>query len=245
MADGLEHDRAAAVGEVPDPVDPVGPALGHHVGGSERPAEVGPRLVAAHQHDAVGAELPGREHGEEADGPVADHGDGAARGDATTSGCVPAGAVDVGEGQQRGEQALVAGLGDAGDGDQGAVGERDAHGLGLRAAGPEGLVVPEPAVDARGLEARATELTDSTRDREGCDHEVARRDGGDVGTDLLDHADQLVPDRAAVCGDRRGVVRVQVAAAHAGAGHAHQRVGGLLELRSGAVITRTSPAPYR
>ena len=100
VADRLEDDRAAAVGEVADLGDPVGAALGDHVGGAELTAEVGPRLVAAHQHDALGAELLGRQHGEQADGAVADHGDGAAGLHAAADSGVPAGAVDVGEGQQ-------------------------------------------------------------------------------------------------------------------------------------------------
>jgi hypothetical protein len=35
-------------------------ALGHHVGGAEFAAEVGACLVAAHQDDLLGAELPCR-----------------------------------------------------------------------------------------------------------------------------------------------------------------------------------------
>ena len=72
-------------------------------------AEVGACPVAAHQHDALGPELVGREHGEEADGAVTDDGDRAAGRDAAPDGGVPAGAVDVGQGEQGGEQALVGG----------------------------------------------------------------------------------------------------------------------------------------
>ena len=75
-------------------------ALGDHVGGAELAAEVGAGLVPAHQHDPLGAELPGRQHGQQADGAVADHGDGAALGHAASDGGVPAGAVDVGQGEQ-------------------------------------------------------------------------------------------------------------------------------------------------
>ena len=78
VADRLEDDGAAAVGEVADLLRSLGAALGDDVGGAELAAEVGARLVAAHQHDALGAELLGRQHGEQADRAVADHGDGAA-----------------------------------------------------------------------------------------------------------------------------------------------------------------------
>ena len=58
-------------------------------------------------------------------------------GDAGPEGGVPAGAVDVGQGQQRGEQASSAVAVDAGDLDQGAVGQRHAHRFGLAAGGAE------------------------------------------------------------------------------------------------------------
>ena len=85
MADRLEHDRAAAVGEVADLRDALLAALGDHVGGAELAAEVGARLVAAHQHDPLRAELLGRQHGQQADRAVADDGDGAARGHAAAA----------------------------------------------------------------------------------------------------------------------------------------------------------------
>ena len=148
---------------------------------------------------------------------------------------MPAGAVDVGKREQRGQQGLVGVLVDAGDGDEGAVGERDADRLGLAAGGAEVRVVPEAAVDARGLQAGAAELAGAARDGERRDDEVARLHGRDVGADLLDDADELVADRTAGLVGRGRVVRVQVAAADAGAGHAHERVGGLLDGRVGGV----------
>ena len=124
---------------------------------------------------------------------------------------------------------------DTGDLDEGAVGERDADRLGLAAGGAEGGVVPEAAVDAGGLQAGAAELAAAAGDRERGDHEVARGEGGDLGADLLDDADELVTHRRSGFVGRHGVVGVQVAAAHAGTGHAHERVGGLLDGRVGDV----------
>ena len=58
---------------------PVLAAFGDDVGGPELAAEVGAGLVAAHQHDALGAELLGRQHGEQSHRAVADDGDRAPR----------------------------------------------------------------------------------------------------------------------------------------------------------------------
>ena len=107
VADRLEDDLAAAVGEVADRGDALLAALGDHVGGAVLAAEIGAGLVPAHEHDPLGAELPGRQHGQQADGAVADHGDGAALGHSAAGCGVPAGAVDVGEGEQAGQPCLV------------------------------------------------------------------------------------------------------------------------------------------
>ena len=80
VPDGLEHDvGAVAAGELADRGDALLAAGGDDVGGAELAAEVGAGLVAAHQDDLLGAEPLGREHGEQADGAVADHGDRACR----------------------------------------------------------------------------------------------------------------------------------------------------------------------
>ena len=82
VADGLEdHVCAVAAGELADLGDAVLAAGGDDVGGAELPTEVGARLVAAHEDDLLGAEPLGRQHRQQADGAVADHGDTGARGD--------------------------------------------------------------------------------------------------------------------------------------------------------------------
>ena len=184
VADGLEDLAGAALGEFQDGVDAVLAAFGDHVGGPELAAEVGAGLVPAHQDDPLGAELLGRQHGQQPHRAVADDRDGVAGGDAGAVGGVPAGAVHVGQGQQRGEQALVGGgRVDVGDLDQGAVGQRHADGFGLAAGGAQVGVVPESAVDARGLQSGLAELAHAAGDRERGDDEIALRQGLHRGAD--------------------------------------------------------------
>ena len=80
VPDGLEHHvGAVAAGEFADLRDAFLAARGDDVGGAELAAEVGAVLVAAHQDDPFGAEPLGRQDGQQADGAVADHGDGGPR----------------------------------------------------------------------------------------------------------------------------------------------------------------------
>lgn len=120
------------------------------------------REVPAHQDDLFGAEPFGGQHGHQAYGAVADHGDGGARADAGLDGGVVAGAVHVRQGQKRWDQRRVlAGW----DGHEGAVRERDPHGLGLQAADVTG--VPEATVTAGGLQAFTAEVTGAVGPRDG------------------------------------------------------------------------------
>ena len=100
--------------------------------------------VTAHRDDALGTELAGGEDAEQADGAVTDDGDSLARSDLGGDGGEPAGAEDVGGGQQAGHQLVVR---HAGGGDEGAVGVGDAGVFGLGADG---------AVDELGVQRTAT-----------------------------------------------------------------------------------------
>src|SRR2546429_436713 len=60
-------------GQLPHPLGRSGAALGHDLGGTELPAEVGTDLVAAHQHDLLGAQAPGGQHRRQPYRAVADH----------------------------------------------------------------------------------------------------------------------------------------------------------------------------
>ncbi len=140
-ADGLQHRLAGAdglddrvhaepAGEFLDPGDAFVAAFFDDVGGAELAGELLAGLVAAHDDDPLGAELPGGEHPEEADGAVTDDGDGLARADLGGDGAEPAGAEHVGRGEEARDQV---GGREIGGGDEGAVGERDAGVLGLGA----------------------------------------------------------------------------------------------------------------
>ena len=111
------------------------------VGGAELAGQGLAVGVAAHGDDALGAELAGGEDAEQPDGAVTDDGDGLAGSDLGGDGGEPAGAEDVGGGQQAGDQVVVR---HAGGGDEGAVGVGDAGAFGLGADG---------AVDELGVHA--------------------------------------------------------------------------------------------
>src|SRR5205085_2853409 len=123
-ADGLD-DRvgAEAAGEGLDPGYAVVAPFGHDVGGAELERQLLPWLVATHGDDPLGAELLGGESAHEANGAIADDGDGLARADLGGDGGEPAGAEDVGRGKEVRHHASRR---DLGGGDERAVGERDA-----------------------------------------------------------------------------------------------------------------------
>ncbi len=113
-----------------------------------------------------------------ADGAVADDGDGGAGPHAGAEGGVVAGAQDVGEGEQRGQEPVVGGrLG--GQLDEGAVGEGNADGLALAAVGAHGA--PEAAARAGGLEALGAVRAGAVGPDEGGDDEVALPEAADPG----------------------------------------------------------------
>src|SRR5690606_30922985 len=114
-------------------------------------------------------------------------------------------------------------------------GQRDPDGLRLAAGGAELRVVPESTDQAGGLQTGPTELAGAAGDGERRDHQVAGADRGHLTTGLLDDADELVPYRRSAGRGRHRVVRVQVAPAHAGPDHAHERVGGPFDPRVGYV----------
>jgi hypothetical protein len=222
---------AVAAGQLPDRLDALGTALGDDVGGAPLHTQVGPDLVPAHEDDPLGPEPLGGQHGGETDGAVADDRDGRAWADPAHHGGVVAGEEDVRQREQRRQQVAV--LTDAGL-DQGAVGQRDAHRLGLPAA--DVARVPEPAGAARRVQALPAEVAGVVGDRERGDDEVAHAEGRHLRPGLLDHADELVPDRRGPLRGGLRVVGVQVAAADARADHPHQCVRRLLDHRVGQVL---------
>src|ERR671913_138557 len=226
--DGLD-DRvgAEADGELLDPGDAVVAALGDDVAGAEL---AGQRLavgVAAEGDDALGAELLRGEDAEESDRAVTDDRDRLAGAGLGGLGGEPTGAEHVGGRHQGGDEIR---FGQAGGGDKGAVGERDAGQLRLGAEGPH-----QHTVHAVGLVPGLADLACVVGGPEGPDDEVADLDVADLGADLLDDADVLVSHDLVL--DRLGAaVGPQVAAADAGRRQADDRVRGLDDLRVRAIL---------
>jgi len=226
-ADSFKNRVASrAAGEFAHVSDAFFASLGYDIRSSERDAKVGACLVTPHEDDALGTHLLCGEHSEEADSSVTDDGDGLAWRDACLVGRVPPGGVDVREGEESGVLRLVDGAGNL---HEGAVGEGHAHGFGLAAG--DSTVAPIPTVDARGLQPFEAELAGSVGVGKGGDDEVADLEGGDILTQLFDHADEFVADGASIRIRWHGMERVQIAATHARAGDANDRVSALDELR--------------
>ena len=141
--------------------------------------------MAAHRDDPFGAELFGSKDTEQADGSVADDGDGFSRPGVRCDRSEPASPQHVGCGEVVRDQPVV---GDVRAGDECAVGERDPHRLGLRRTGAfivdAGRLVPDPAY-----------LAGVVGGDERSDDELARLDRADRAADVLDDAGVLVAHR--------------------------------------------------
>ena len=120
-------------------------------------------------------EALGGEHAAKPHGAVADHDDGPAGAGLRGEGGVVAGGHDVGERQQAGAQGVV-GFRDAGNLDQGGVGERHPDGLALAAVDAQaGVVLAAPAGQVVAGHRDAVEALRAlaAADHERGDHEVA------------------------------------------------------------------------
>ena len=220
---GVDPDAA---GEREDRLGRLLAALGDDVGRTERPGELLADRVAAERDDPLGAQALCRQDARQADRAVADHRDDAPAPHLRADRRVMAGRHDVGERQQRGEHLV--GVAGAADADERAVRQRHPHRFALAAV--DALGCPEPTVGARGRDAVEAVRAGPVAEGEGSDDEVAFRDGADLGADVLDDADELVPDRA---GCERGVAAVvpEVRPADAGEHDADDRVGRVGEPR--------------
>ena len=106
-ADGLDHGVGAEpVGELLDRRDALLAARFDDVGRAELASQSLARLVAAHGNDPLGAELLGRQHGEQADGAVTDHGHRLARAGLGRHRAEPAGAEHVGRGEEARDEVV-------------------------------------------------------------------------------------------------------------------------------------------
>ena len=192
--------------------------------------------------DPLRAQAMGGEHPAEPDGAVADDHGGAALGSRTTGRRVVAGAHHVGEGGDGGGQAGVGEVNLVGQRHQGAVGERRPHRLALAA-----VVLAAPVAAGAGTRSagRRGSRRRCRRSRRTARSPLARADRAHVGADGLDDAHELVAGPARPPVDLQlAAVGPQVAAADAGVGHAHERVGRLADRRVGTSSTRTSRGPW-
>lgn len=190
--------------------------------------------MGGQQDDAFRAEPGCGQHGAQTDRTVADHRDRPARGGPGGVGRVVAGAHHVGQREQGGDPRVV-----RGDrcGDQGAVGERDPGELALAAVDRVPVAVgpgPPGGPDARGRPTGPAGSAHPAGAHERRDDQIAGPHGGHLVTDVLDHADELVPDPAAFAG--RPAVVPQVGATDAARGDPDQGVGRGQDARRGHLV---------
>jgi hypothetical protein len=195
---------------------------------SPRPGELLPWLVPAHRDDALGAELLGGQHAEQADRTIAHHGNRLARTRVRGDGAEPAGAEYVGQGQEARDEIVARHVSGR---HQGPVGEWHAHQLGLGA-----LRADADPLHAGALIARPADLAGVVGSEEGADHELAGFDRGDLRADLRDEADVLVTHRGWAVHLVEAPVRPQVRAADAGRGQPDDRVRRLQDLWIGTLL---------
>jgi hypothetical protein len=91
-------------------------------------------------------------------------------------------------------------------------------------------------VDAVGLVTGPADLAGVVGGEERTDHELAGLDRGDLGAGFFDDADVFVAHRGGLLDGVDAAVVPQVGPAHAGGGHADDRVGGVFDSRVGSVF---------
>ena len=218
---------------------PSSPRCLDDVGRAEVAGQRLPVGVPRHGDDAVRAEASGRDDGAQAHGPVADHDDGGALPDAGGSRRVVAGAHHVGEREQAREQRIVRPVAEAGTATSvpSAIGTRTASPWPASIGRPSSSSPPHQAPLAHEVCTPLRQCTQvPSRQRERRDHEVADRERRHVGADVLDDADELVPDAVRLGRLGHAAVGPQVRPADAGGGDAHQRVGRPLDRGVGHVL---------
>lgn len=181
-----------------------------------------------------GPEAASREDRAKAHRAVTHDDDRGARRDPGGDGAVVTRAHHVAERRDGGRQPVVGQVGVAGEQHEGAVCERRAYRLALATVV---FAAPVPAVAARRLEPFGAVVAGPVGEGERGDHAIARPDRSHVRPDRLDHADELVAGATGPAGDlERSAVGPEVAAAHAGVGYPHQRIGGRLQRRVGDIL---------
>src|SRR5215208_5284632 len=247
-ADGLHHRllradrlddrvRPETVGELLDPFRALLAALGHDLGRAELPGEPLAGPVPAHRDDPLRAKLLGGEHREQPDGAVADDRHRLARTGLGRHGAKPAGAEHVGGREQAGDHVLRR---QARRRYEGAVGERDAGVLRLRAGWGTGL-----PVDAGRVVAGPADLAGVVGGEERADDELAQLDQTYLAADLLDDADVLMAHRGRLVDRLDAAIGPEVRAAHAGERQSDEGVGLLDDRRVGALLEAHVPGAVK
>jgi hypothetical protein len=224
-ADALEHRVSAeAAGQLADTLDGLLTTLADDIRRAELLAESDSVGMMAEEDDLLGAETSGGDDTAQADGAVADNGDALATPDLRAEGRVVAGRHHVRQGEKGRHQRVVSV--DRED-DERAVRLGDADGFALAAVD---AVIPVPAsVEARGVQSLSAEDAGPVGPQKRRHDEVAGFERADLGTDVLDQADELVPHAAARFAVLHRLVGPEIAAADGGAGDRDQRVCGLDE----------------
>ncbi len=222
---------AEAVGQLLHALDRLVAAFLDDVRRAELPGQRDPVLVVAEHDDPLGAEPLRGDHAAQADGAVADDRHGLAGPDLGGERRVVARRHHVREREQRRHQRIV--LVDR-KRDERSVSLRHAHGFALTPV--DSVQAVAASVQARRVQPFAAEDARAVGPDERRDHEVAFLDRLNLGSGLLDHADELVSHPPAARGRLHLLVRPEVASADRGARHRHERVRRLDEARVGDVL---------
>src|SRR5271169_5608064 len=172
---------AEAAGELAHALDGLVATLADDVGRAEVLRQRDPVRVPAEDDDLLRAEALRGDHAAETDRAVADDRDILAGGDPGGEGCVMSRSHHVRESQQRRHERVVA---VDRQGDQRAVGLRNAHRLALAAV--EIGAAPEATVETGGVQALTAEDAGAVGPRERGDDEMADLDSANIRTDRLD-----------------------------------------------------------
>jgi hypothetical protein len=210
---------------IPDAGNRFLATLTDNIGGAELSGQCDPVGAPAHDNDLLGAETLGCDHAAKADRAVSDYRRGFTRGDTRHHGGVMPGSHDVRQRQQRGHQGIV---GADLQSEQRPASVRNPERLGLRAF--HAAVAKEAAMETGGVQVLVAEHSGAVGERERHDHQVALLDRANRRPDFLDDPDSLMAHALGAITWLFQVIRPEVTAADAGARHAVDSVGWLLDL---------------
>jgi len=228
-ADGFNrHIDAEARGHVHDLLNGAAGGAVDHAGRAELPGDVQPLVVEVNHHDAVRRVELGRQQRGESDRAGADNGDGVAGlYPAIQHATFEAGREDV---TQHDERLCVCVRRDR---VETRIRVRDAHMARLRAV--DGVPEDPAAVPTMRVHLPAAEIASSARSDTRDEDAIAGDEGRYRGPNVGHHADALVPEGATLLHRRHIALQdVKVGAANGASRDAHNRIGRVLEHRTGS-----------